>query len=346
MPSARRNGHNTLRMVKDLSNPEKAALALLSLGKELATQVMQNLSEHEVKTVSRAFLNVSGVDRETQFLNARDFLKMLKASDTMLVDGREFARSVISGAFGDAQGEALLEYISGAKKQPIGSIIGEVPQKALYPFVSAEHPQTVAFLLSMMNPDQAATVLKQMQPEMQTDVLIRISNLTNVKSDIVDEVREVLRGQLRSGELQDEELGGPKSAANILNFVDRTNEERIITEIEETFPELAERIRGLMFTFEDLKRVDDKGIQSVLKDIPREQLVVALKTASPEIRDQIFRNVSQRAAEMIKEDLEALGPVKLRDVEKAQQAIVDVVRKLEAEGKIVIGGGSGEDQLV
>jgi flagellar motor switch protein FliG len=151
---------------------------------------------------------------------------------------------------------------------------------------------------------------------------------------------------LRAGALQDEELGGPQSAANILNFVDRTNEERIITEIEETFPDLAEKIRNLMFTFEDIKKIDDKGVQAVLKDIPREQLVVALKTATPEVRDLIFKNVSQRAAEMIKEDLEALGPVKLRDVEKAQQAIVDVVRKLESEGKLIIGGGTGEDQLV
>ena len=204
----------------------------------------------------------------------------------------------------------------------------------------------IAFLLTMMNPDQAATVLKQMQPEMQSDVLIRISNLSNIKTDVIDEVREVLRDQLRAGTLQDEELGGPQSAANILNFVDRTNEERIITEIEETFPDLAEKIRNLMFTFEDIKKIDDKGVQAVLKDIPREQLVVALKTATPEVRDLIFKNVSQRAAEMIKEDLEALGPVKLRDVEKAQQAIVDVVRKLESEGKLIIGGGTGEDQLV
>lgn len=333
-------------MTRELTNQEKAALALLGLGRDLATQVMQNLSEHEVKAVSRAFLTVSDVDRETQFLNARDFLKMLKASDTLLVDGREFAKSVISGAFGEAESEALLEYVSGAKKQPIGAIIGELPQKALFPFVSAEHPQTIAFLMTMMNPDQAATVLKQMQPEMQSDVLVRISNLSNIKTDVVDQVREVLRDQVRSGELQDEEIGGPQAAANILNFIDRTSEERIITEIEESLPELAERIRGLMFTFEDIKRIDDKGVQAVLKDIPREQLVVALKTASPELRDLIFRNVSQRAAEMIKEDLEALGPVKLRDVEKAQQGIVDVVRKLESEGKLIIGGGSGEDQLV
>jgi flagellar motor switch protein FliG len=333
-------------MERELTNPEKAALTLLSLGKEAAAQVMQNLSEDEVKALSRAFLTVSEVDRETQLNTSVDFLRMLKASDTMLVDGREFAKSVISSAFGQDKGTALLEYVNGARKQPIGSIIGGVPEKLLLGFVTAEHPQTIAFLMTVMNPDQAASVLKQMQPEMQTDVLIRISNISNVKADIVDEVREVLESQLCGDGSAGEEIGGPKSAADILNFIDRSSEERIIAEIEETFPDLADTIRNLMFTFEDIKKLDDRGVQTVLKDVPREQLVLALKTASAELKELMFRNVSQRAAEMIKEDLEALGPVKLKDVEKAQQGIVDLVRKLEGEGKIVIGGGAGGDQLV
>jgi flagellar motor switch protein FliG len=333
-------------MPRELSNTEKAALTLLSLGKDLAAQVMQSLNEQEVKRISRAFMSVSEVDRETQFDISKEFRRMLRAGDTMLVDGREFAKDVISSAFGETAGEGLLEYITGAKKEPISSIVAEVPEKILHGFVAAEHPQTVAFLMTKMNPDQAANVLTHMNEEMQTDVLIRISNLNNVKADVVDEVREVLRSQLRSSDLQEEEIGGPKSAADILNFVDRNNEERIITEIEEMFPDLAEQIRNLMFTFEDVKKIDDRGIQTVLKDVPREQLVLALKIASPDLKDLIFRNVSQRAAEMIKEDLEALGPVKLKDVEKAQQGIVDIVRKLEAEGKIVIGGGGAEDQMV
>lgn len=333
-------------MQRELTNPEKAALALLSLGKDLAAQVMQNLNEDEVKAISRAFLTVSEVDRETQLDTNRDFLRMLKASETMVIDGREFAKSVISSAFGQDKSESLLEYVDGTRKQPINSIVGGVPEKLLYGFVAAEHPQTIAFLMTVMNPDQAAGVLKNMPPEIQTDVLIRISNLSNVKADVVDEVRDVLQTHLCGDASLDETIGGPKSAADILNFIDRTSEERIITEIEETFPDLAETIRSLMFTFEDIKKIDDKSVQTVLKDVPREQLVLALKTASPELKDLIFRNVSQRAAEMIKEDLEALGPVKLRDVEKSQQGIVDIVRRLEEEGKIVIGGGGGSDQLV
>ncbi len=334
-------------MARELTNAEKAAVTLLSLGKVLASEVLQHLTEPEVKRISRAFMAVSEVDRETQFDVSNQFRQMMKAGERLLVDGREFAKDVISSAFGEDAGEGLLEYVTGARKEAISQIIMDVPDKILNPFIAAEHPQTVAFLMTKMNPDQAAQVLATMSEEAQTDILIRISHLNNVKGDVVDEVREVLRAQLRGSGLEhEEEVGGPKAAADILNFVDRNNEERILVEIEEMYPDLAEQIRNMMFTFEDVKGIDDKGIQTVLKEVPRDQLVLGLKTASDDLKDLLFRNVSQRAAQMIKEDLEALGPVKLKDVEKAQQGIVDIVRRLEAEGKIVVGGGGAEDAYV
>lgn len=328
------------------SATEKAALTLLTLGREIASDVLKNLSEAEVKRISRAFMLVNEVPREDQFSIGKEFHTMMKAGETMLVDGREFARDVISSAFGDEGGDTLLEYISGSRKDSISSIIRDVPDKILISFVAAEHPQTVAFLLTRMNPDQAAMVLQTMSEDAQTDLLVRIANLNMVKADVVDEVREVLRVTLRNASQNEEEVIGAKSAADILNFVDRNNEERIISEIEEMYPEMAEQIRNLMFTFEDMKNIDDKGIQAIMKEVPRDQLVIALKTASPELSELLFRNVSKRAAEMIQEDLEVLGPVKLKDVEKAQQGIVDVVRRLEAEGKVVIQSGSDEDQYV
>jgi flagellar motor switch protein FliG len=329
---------------RELTSTEKAALTLLTLGQGLASEVLKNLTESEVKRISRAFLTVNEVDRETQFETCKEFRNMIKAGETLLVDGRKFAEGVIAGAFGEAAGEGLLEYITGARKEPISAIISDVPEKILNGFISTEHPQTVSFLLTKMNPDQAAGVLQKLPEEGQTDILVRIAHLNNVKGEVIDEVREVLRSQLRSsaGLNEEEEVSGPKSAADILNFVDRTNEERILTEIEEMFPEIAEQIRNLMFTFEDVKNIDDKGIQTLLKEVPRDQLVLSLKTASPELRDLLFRNVSQRAAEMIKEDLAAMGPTKLKDVEKAQQGIVDIVRRLESEGKLVVGGAAEE----
>ena len=334
-------------MARDLTNVEKAALTLLSLGKEVASSVLQHLNEQEVKRISRAFMAVSEVDRETQFKITQEFRNMINAGDTLLVDGREFAKDVISSAFGEAAGEGLLEYVTGSRKEQISVILQDVPEKILNSFITAEHPQTTAFLMTKMNPDQAASVLQKMNEETQTEVLVRIANLNNVKSDVIDEVREVLRVQLKGSGLEsDEEIGGPKAAADILNFVDRNNEERILTEIEEMYPDMAEQIRNLMFTFEDIKKVDDRGVQTLLKEVPRDQLVMSLKTASEELRELIFKNVSQRAAQMIQEDLSAMGPVKVKDVEKAQQGIVDIVRRLEAEGKLAIGGSGAEDAFV
>lgn len=332
-------------MPKELTNTEKAALTLLTLGKEAASKILQHLNEHEVKRISRAFLSVSELDRETQFLIAKEFRELLKAGKTVLVDGKEFAKEVISGAFGE-QADSLLDYITGAKKESIGQILSDIPPNILISFIQSEYPQTAAFLLSKMNIDQAAMILQSLGEEEQVDIILRMSNLTNVKSEVVDEVREVLKNQLKGSLLsQDEQVGGPKTAANILNYVDRSVEQRILSELEETYPELAEEIRNLMFTFDDLKKLDDRSIQTVLKEVPRDVLVLALKTASEEIKNLIYKNISQRAAEMIKEDLANLGPVKVKEVEKAQQQIIDVVRRLEAEGKIAIGGGA-EEQYV
>lgn len=334
-------------MSRELNNTERAALTLLALGKEIAAEILQHLSEAEVKKVSRAFMAMSEVDRETQLAIAQQFRTMLKAGKTMLVDGPEYARELISAAFGEQGGERLIDYISGAQKERLNAILASIPDKILQPFFAVEHPQTVAFLLTKMNPEQAAKVLQSMKQEQQTDILLRISNLNMVKGEVVDEVREVLNATLRtSGLAQEEEVGGPKAAADILNFFDRNNEARIVAEIDEMFPDVAETIRNLMFTFEDLQRLDDRGLQTLLKDVGRDQLILSLKTASQPLRDFIFRNMSQRAAGMLQEDLASLGPTKLKDIEKAQQGIIDVLRRLEAEGKIQLGGGGGGDALV
>ncbi len=331
----------------DINTLTKAAMVLMSLGKDVAAQVMKFLTESEVKKLSRAFMTVQEVDREAQKDVAIEFQGMLRAAEKMVVDGREFAKDVIGAAFGTETGDSLLEYITGSRKELLSTLIADIPQNIVDNFIQSEHPQTMAFLLSKMSPEMAADLLGKMPEEMQTDVLVRISQLEHVKSDVIDEVREVLRSQLRGVSMgQEEELGGPKACADILNFVDRTNEERIVAEIEEMFPELAEEIRNLMFTFEDITKIDDRSIQTILKEVPRDQLVLALKTASEDLRGLLFRNISQRAAEMLRDDLETLGPTKLKDVEKAQQGIVDIVRRLEAEGKITVASGAADDVLV
>lgn len=330
----------------DIPNLTKAAVVLMSLGKDLAADVMKYLSESEVKKLSRAFMSVHEVERDLQRTIAAQFQTMLRASETVVVDGRDFAKDVIGSAFGTDTGDSLLEYVTGSRKEPLSALIADIPQNIVDNFIQSEHPQTIAFLMTKMGADMAADLLAKMPEEMQTDVLVRVSQLDHVKGEVVDEVREVLRSQLRGVSMgEEEEVGGPKATADILNFVDRGNEERIVTEIEEIFPELAEEIRNLMFTFEDVAKIDDRSIQTILKEVPRDQLVLALKTASEDLKDLLFRNISQRAAEMLKDDLDTLGPTPLKDVEKAQQGIVDVVRRLEAEGKITVATGA-EDVLV
>ena len=332
--------------MRELSNTEKAALTLLSLGQTLASEVLKALTEPEVKRISRAFMTVNQVPRELQLQIAHEFGILIKSGEKLLIDGREFAKGAITGAFGEAAGEGMLDYIAGTKKEPLSQIINDIPEKILNGFLQSEHPQTVSFLLTRMNPDQAAAALSRLSEETQTEILLRIAHLNVVKSEVIDEVREVLRSQLRASSTGgEEEILGTKAAADILNFVERANEERILTEIEEMYPDISEQIRNLMFTFEDVKLIDDRGIQTVLKEVPRDQLILALKNASEDLRSLVFRNVSQRAADMIKDDISALGPVKLKDVEKAQQGIVDIVRRLEAEGKIVLGGGSEEAMI-
>lgn len=329
-----------------LTNVEKAALMLMSLGKAQASEVMKHLTEPEVKKLSRAFMSVQEVGRETQREVGYEFQKMLQAAERVVVDGREFAKDVITGAFGAEGGDALLQYITGTKKEPIGTLIGDIPPAILENFIQSEHPQTIAFLISKTPPEKAGDLLAMMNEELQTDVLMRVAHLDVIKTDVIDEVREVLRNQLRGvGTGDDDSAGGPQTVAEILNFVDRTSEERILAEIEEQYPDLAEEIRSLMFTFEDAKKIDDRGIQTLLKEVPREDLLLALKTASDELKDLLFRNMSQRASEMLQDDLESMGKTKLKDIEKAQQSIIDVIRKLEAEGKIIIAG-SGDDEFV
>jgi flagellar motor switch protein FliG len=331
---------------KALSNTEKAALALLSLGHDLASQILKHLTETEVKRLSRAFMLVNELPREAQLEVARDFRNLIKGGGTLLVDGRNFAEAAISGAFGATEGQGMLDYITGTKKEPISQIMNDIPEKILAGFMQTEHPQTVAFLLTRMNPEQSARVLETLSEEDQVNIIVRVSSLNMVKSETIDEVREVLRTQLRSVSLgKDEEINGAKSAADILNFVDRINEGRLMTEMEELDPEMAEQIRGLMFTFEDIKKIDDRGIQTLLKEVPRDRLILCLKKASDEVRELLFRNISQRAAQMLQDDLSATGPVKLKDVEKAQRDVVDIVRRLESEGKIALSAGE-EDATV
>lgn len=329
-----------------VSSTLKAAIVLMSLGKEQAAEIMKYLSEAEVRKISRAFMDVQEVDRELQQNIAGEFRKMLTAASKVVVDGQEFVKEVIAVAFGEENGDSLLDYMKGSKKESLTSIIGDIPEAVVDTLIVGEHPQTIAFILTKMHPEQAARTIAKLEEGLRYDVVTRLATMDNVKAEVVDEVREILRGYIKGSGQEEENAGGPKVAASILNMVEKNVETQIFEDLEESNPELAEEIRNLMFTFEDILRLDNRTMQTVLKDVPRENLILAIKTASPELKDLIFRNMSARASQMLKEDLEVMGPTRLKDVEKAQQSIIDLIKKLEHEGKIVISSGASEDVLV
>jgi len=338
-------------MAQELDKVQKAAVFFMSLGKEEAAEIIKHLPDSDVRKLSKAFVSLKELQRTTQLDIASEFQQLLVGSqeDVVAIDGTDFARDIVENVFKSRgkNSDSLLDFINNSQKEPLAAVIADIPDMVIESLITSEHPQTIAFLLTVVKPALAAKMLAKMTEELQVDVLVRVSNLSHVKQEVVDEVREALQSQ-RSEEIETAEDGvdGTKVVAEILNLVGRENEERLLTELEELYPETAEQIRNLMFTFEDLLKLDDRAMQGVLKEIPREKLVMSLKLASSDLSALIFRNMSQRAAQMIQEDLESLGPQKRKDVEAAQQEVIDVVRRLEAEGKIQLATGGADDQMI
>ena len=334
------------RLAVPRDGAEKAAILLLTLGVEAAARVFRHLSEPEVRQLSTAISRLRSIPREQAARVHEEAWRWLTSREGFLVDSERFARDLASGG---KPGAAL------AREDPLGpgrpdglaTSLGDVAPAALAQLLAHEHPQVIAFVIAHLEPRHAAEVLGALPEALGADIIHRIADLQSVSDDMLGEVREILQVQVeglgRVGKAS--ELKGPKLAAEILNTADKELESRIFAQLEAEVPEVAENIRNLMFTFEDLIRLDNRGMQVVLKEVPREDLMLALKTASPAMRDKIFGNISQRAAEILQEDMGSMGPVRLKDVEKAQANIVGIVRRLEEEQKITLGG-SGEDALV
>ena len=222
-----------------------------------------------------------------------------------------------------------------------------VDAKSLANFLVNEHPQTIAVILAHLEPEKKCEVLKRMPESLQAEAVLRMANLDYISPELIEEVDKVLRQELATmGSVEQSQLGGVQPVAEMLNVMDKNTETAIMSRLEEKDPILAEEIRKLMFVFEDIIKIDDRGIQALLKEIPNEKLLLALKTANEDIKEKIFKNMSSRASTLIQEDLQSMGPSKLSDVEGAQQEIVNMARKLEAEGKILIARGGAEDALV
>ena len=335
----------------DLSNPEgpvKAAIFLLAMGEAFTAEVFKYLKEEEVRKVSTLMASIQNIPGEAiQIVLDEVRAKMSMVQGEVSVPVEDFLKKVLFSSMPEEQAKQIYEDIMRQLHPSTFQKLSSLEPKVIVNFLSNEHPQTIAVILAHLEPDLAAEILSELDEKLQSDVMLRIANLEKISPEIVAEIDRVLEEELFSVEMSDAtKVGGAEKVAEILNNLDRTLEDSLLEQIEETSEDLAEEIKKLMFKFEDLLQVDDSAIVAILKEISTDELKLALKAASEELRAKFFNNMSERAAQMLKEDLEVMGPVRLKDVEQAQQAIIRVAKRLESEGKIVLGGKGGEEVLV
>ncbi|MBU2550731.1 MAG: flagellar motor switch protein FliG [Proteobacteria bacterium] len=333
---------------KSMTGPQKAAVLLLTMGEDFTADIFRQLDDNEIRQLGRAMSRIQAVDPETIQEVLKEFVGEVTSPTELRVKGDAFLKGVVSRAITDDRAEGLLDDIGSDIGPAPFETLRDVDAKVLANFIRNEHPQTVALIMAHLDSGKAAEILSEFPEQLQIDVIMRVAELETVPHQVIEEIEQVLREEITSlGTVGAQKLGGAQTVAEILNQVDQTTENAILSRIEEDKMDLANEIRKLMFVFDDLSSVDDRGMRSILKEVNNEELTMALKTASQDLKQKVLSNVSERAAEMIREDLEVMGPVRLSDVEKAQQAILRVAKKLEAEGKVMIGkSGSKEDVFV
>jgi flagellar motor switch protein FliG len=326
-----------------LTGPQKTAILILALGDAFAADAFKKLDRAEITVISRAMAKLDSVDKEQAEEVLREFNQAMTIGKEMLYGGPEQVRKMISASLDSDTARYILDELDFATGPTPFKELGNVSPKILAQILRNEHPQTLALILGHLPPENAGNLLQQLGPGVRAEVLVRLAKLEAVPEEMLMEVDRVLQSQLIAiGGKEGKKVGGVSSVAEILNAIDRATEEEIMADIEEESAQLADEIKQLMFVFEDIMKLDDKGIREVLKEISNEDLTMALKAAPEELREKFFKNLSERAGNMIREDLEIMGPVKLSEVETAQQSIVKQVRRLEAEGRIVIAGSGGE----
>jgi len=325
-----------------LTGYEKAAIFLSSLGEDTAADVLKGLDVKDIGKITMHMTRLKTVTKVTMETVLQEATDSMTRGDIRM-GGEDFVKKVLSKGLGEDGANKMLEQAS--KEGPLESLRW-VDAKTLVNFLVTEHPQTIALIICLLDPLQAAEVMQALPENIKVDVAMRIATTERIPENAIDDLKEVLKGQLDLGKNKGKKLGGSRTIAEILNQCDRATEQAVIGKIEEQDNVLADAIRKLMFVFDDLAKVDDRGIQMILKEASTEELTLALKTTSEALKEKIFRNMSQRAAEILKEDMQTRGPVKVSDVDKAQQNIVKIARKLETEGKLVLAGRGGEELVV
>lgn len=325
------------------SGVERAAILLMSLGEAEAAEVLKHMGAKDVQKVGAAMASLANVSRERATEVMERFVEELDSQTSLGVGADDYVRRVLVGALGEDKASGLIDRILLGRNSKGLEALKWMETRAVADLVRNEHPQIVAIVLAYLDPDQAADVLSQLPERMRGDVLMRIARLDGIQPQALRELDEIMEKQFSgNGNLKASSVGGLKVAAGILNLMDSTHEQAIIGRIGEIDQELSQRIQDLMFVFDDMAEVDDRSVQTLLREVSTETLGMALKGADPRVKDRILRNMSKRAAEMLVEDMEAKGPAKLSDVEGAQKEILAIARRLADAGTIVLGG-KGEE---
>ncbi len=325
----------------------KTAILLLNLEQDLAASIMNKLSREEIERVSVEIARLRNVTKEERDSVMEEYYHLNVASRYVAQGGINYARDLLEKSLGREGCEEIFSTLQDSIQQAPFSFLRKAESENILTFIQDEHPQTIALIISYLPPKKAGEIIGGLPARKQIDVVKRVANMEHTTPEIIANVEKSLEARLSSIVGQEfQEVGGIDRLAEVLNYADRATEKNILQNLEEEDPDLAEQIRRLMFVFEDVILVNDKGVQAMLKEIDNSTLALALKTASEELKKKIFDNMSERAALLIQEEMEYMGPVRISDVEAAQRNIVDTIRRLEEAGEAIVQGHGGEDRIV
>lgn len=331
----------------EMTNQQKAAILFIAMGPENSALLFKHLDEDAIEKLTLEIAGQRKVTQEQKNKVISEFYQMMMAKDYISAGGLDYAREVLEKALGSDKAVDIINRLTSSLQIRPFDFARKTDPAQLLNFIQNEHPQTIALIMAYLSPDQSAAILSELPPDRQVEVAKRIATMDRTSPDVLRDVERILERKLSSLVTQDFTVaGGVDAIVEVLNRVDRATERTIIENLEVQNPELAEEIKRLMFVFEDIIVLDDRSLQMVLREVDSKDLALALKATSPEVGEKVYKNMSKRAGDMLKEEIEYMGPVKIRDVEEAQQKVVNIIRKLEESGEIIVSRGKGDEMIV
>ncbi len=329
-----------------LSGTERAAVLLMSLGDDMAADVLKLMGPKEVQKIGGAMASMTSITKQEVTTVLDDFVQVVDDQTALGIDSEDRVKKMLTQALGEEKAGGLIDRILLGRSSKGLEALKWMDSRSVAEVIRLEHPQIIAIVLAYLDSDHAADVLGQMPDRLRPDILMRIASLDGIPPQALHELDEIMEKQFSgNNNVKSSSVGGLKCAANILNFMDSSNEADVMENIQEVDAELGDKIQDLMFVFDNLSEIDDRGIQALLREVSSESLILAMKGADEELKEKIFKNMSKRASEMLRDDLEAKGPVRLSEVETAQKEILTIARRLADSGEIVLGG-AGQEEFV